>query len=81
MERLIKFQLNRKGVSQLMKSEEMQAILKEKADKIANRCGSGYESEQMIGKKRANARVIAKTYKAKKDNLKNNTILKAMYHD
>ncbi len=74
----IEFKLNRKGVSELMKSEPMQAILKEKASGIVARCGIGYKSDLHVGRNRANAMVSADTYQAKADNLKNNTILKAV---
>ncbi len=72
------FKLNRAGVRQLMQSTEMQAVLKEKASQIQARCGDGYESDVMVGKNRANAMVRAATSKAKRDNMDNNTILKAV---
>lgn len=74
----MKFKLNRKGIADLMKSDEMQAILNEKATAIRNRCGDGYEQDVYVGKNRANAMVSAESVKAKKDNLKNNTLLKAV---
>ena len=74
----MKFKLNRSGVAQLMKSAEMQAVLKEKASAIKNRCGDGYEQDIFVGKNRANAMVSAESLKARKDNSKNNTILKAV---
>jgi len=74
----LKFKLNRKGVAELMKSKEMQEVLREYATNIKNRCGEGYEQDMYIGKNRANAMVSAATYQAKSDNLKNNTILKAV---
>jgi len=73
-----KFVLNRAGVRQLMQSEEMQNILKEYATGIRNRCGEGYEQDIYIGKNRANAMVWADSIKAKRENLKHNTILKAV---
>jgi len=72
------FKLNRSGVSSLMKSPEMQNILVGKATKVRNRCGDGYEQDIHVGKNRANAMVYAATFKAKRDNAKNNTILKAV---
>jgi hypothetical protein len=72
------FKLNRAGVRELMKSEAMQAILREKASDISNRCGDGYEHDLQVGKNRANAMVWASTAKARKDNSQNNTILKAV---
>jgi len=73
------FKLNRKGVAELMKSQAMQDILKEHATTIKNRAGDGYEQDIYVGKNRANAMVKADTFKAKKDNSKNNTLLKAVH--
>ena len=72
------FKLNYKGVGELMKSEAMQTVLNEYATNIKNRCGDGYEQDIYVGKTRANAMVSATTYQAKKDNLDNNTLLKAV---
>ena len=72
------FKLNYKGVGELMKSEAMQTVLDEYATNIKNRCGDGYEQDIYVGKTRANAMVSATTYQAKKDNLENNTLLKAV---
>ena len=73
------FKLNRKGVAELMKSQEMQGILKEHATTIKDRAGDGYEQDIYVGKNRANAMVKAETFKARKDNSKNNTLLKAVH--
>ena len=72
------FKLNYAGVGQLLKSAEMQNVLEEKATAIKNRCGDGYEQDIYVGKNRANAMVFAETFEAKRDNMKNNTILKAV---
>ncbi|CQR25874.1 phage protein [Streptococcus varani] len=73
-----KFELNESAVAELMKSSEMQEVLTGEASKIKDRCGDGYEQDIYVGKNRANAMVSAKTHKAKKDNLENNTLLKAV---
>lgn len=73
------FKLSRKGVAELMKSQEMQGVLKEHATTIKNRAGDGYEQDIHVGRNRANAMVKAETFKAKKDNSKNNTLLKAVH--
>lgn len=73
-----KFKLDYKGVGDLMKSEAMQAVLKEHATRIRDACGDGYEQDIYVGKNRANAMVSATTYQARRDNMKNNTILKAV---
>ncbi|WP_086350185.1 hypothetical protein [Candidatus Enterococcus clewellii] len=72
------FELNRGGVAELMKSEAMQKVLSDKATGIRNRCGDGYEQDVYVGQNRANAMISAETYRAKRDNMKNNTILKAV---
>ncbi|HEL1545481.1 hypothetical protein HPA24_04455 [Streptococcus suis] len=74
----MRFKLNRAGVRELMKSPEMQAVLTDKANGIRNRAGAGYESDIFVGKTRANAMVYADSIKAKRDNKKHNTLLKAV---
>lgn len=74
----MKFKLNRSGVAALMKSNQMQGVLEEKATGVRNRAGEGYKQDIYVGKTRANAMVYADTYQAKKDNMKNNTLLKAV---
>lgn len=75
---LKKFVLNSKGLNELMKSAEMQSILTQKAKAVAAKCGPGYETDIYVGKMRANASIGPKTKKAKRDNYKNNTLLKAI---
>lgn len=74
----MKFKLNYSGVGQLLKSAEMQNVLEEKATGISNRAGEGYKQDTYVGKTRANAMVYADSYAAKRDNMKNNTLLKAV---
>lgn len=78
MSKDFKFELNSSGVRDLLQSEQMQSILIEKASEIRDRCGDGYSQDIHVGKNRANAMVYADSFKAKIDNSKNNTILKAM---
>lgn len=73
-----KFELNRDGVRDLLKGQAMQEHLGNKARSAAASCGAGYEASTYVGKNRANASISAETHKAKKDNLKNNTILKSL---
>ena len=75
---MTKFQLNRSGVRELLRSDELMAECSKHAKRIQNRCGYGYEMTTHVGKNRVNASVHAKTIKARKDNSKNNTLLKAM---
>lgn len=74
----MKIVLNREGVRSLLKSGEMQAICNEHANAALSRLGPGYEVTSRVGKNRCNSEVAAVTRKAKKDNLENNSILKAL---
>lgn len=74
----MRFKLNRAGVRELMQSAQMAAICEEKANAIAGRCGPGYEVTTYTGKTRANASVHAATPQARRENMENNTLLKAV---
>ena len=74
----VRFKLNRDGVRQLMKSEEAQAMLVQIGNNVRNRCGDGYDMNVHVGKNRANVMVWAATYQSRRDNYRNNTILKAL---
>lgn len=73
-----KFELNDKGVKNLLKSKEMKNVLKEENQKVLNTLGEGYSSEVNSGEKRAYTYIRAESAKARRDNLKNNTLLKAI---
>ena len=74
----VKIVLNRSGVRALLRSDEAESICRSFAQKAANSLGEGYEVSSYKGNNRVNASVRAETYQAKSDNLKNNTILKAV---
>ena len=70
--------LNSGGIRELLKSAETMAICEEHAQRARNSLGEGYEVNTMVGKIRANAEICAVTFKARKENSQNNTILKAL---
>ncbi len=74
----LKVTLNEAGVRELLRSSEMLSICKEYADNALEILGDGYEVTTYTGKNRVNASIKATTRKAKKENLENNTILKAV---
>ncbi len=74
----MEFELNRSGVAELMKSSNMQKVIKQHATKIKNKAGTGYEQDLHVGKNRVNATVWPHSPQAKKDNLNNNTLLKSV---
>lgn len=74
----LKVVLNRDGVRELLRSDEMMAICEEYASAAVGRLGEGYIMTSQTGKNRVNASVYAETPNARKENAKNNTILKAV---
>ena len=74
----VTFKLNLPGLNELMKSGEMQEILNEKARSIQASAGDGYEIESAHPISFvAIASVRASSKKARKNNSKNKTLLKA----
>ena len=73
----VKFELNRAGVRELLRSPEAMSVCRSYADAIRNRAGEGYEVDEYTGTNRVNTSVYAATYEARKDNYENNTLLKA----
>ena len=74
----VKFELNRSGVRELLRSQKMADVCEEYARGIQQRAGAGYEVSVYQGAKRVNASVYAATEEARQDNLENNTLLKAV---
>lgn len=74
----VKFQLNRSGVRELLKSSEMMSVCQKYANNALSRLGPGYEVSTYSGTNRVNAEVAAVTYAARKENAENNSILKAV---
>lgn len=75
----VKFVLYQSGVRELLKSQEMMDICQEYANNALARLGDGYEVTTHTGKNRVNAEVAAQSFAAKRENLKSNTILKAVF--
>ena len=69
--------LNKKGVSELLKSPEAQSLVNDIAGLALGGLSDGYEMEVRVTD-RAVAVVYAATTKARIQNSKNNTILKAV---
>lgn len=78
MSSAMKFRLNRAGVRAMLRSPEMLAVCEQYAQAVQARCGEGYEVTTHTGSSRVNASVYAKTVEARRDNLENNTIIKAV---
>jgi hypothetical protein len=78
MSKQMKFKLNQAGVRELMRSAEMMNVCRSYAGRALQRLGDGYEADSYVGQNRCNAMVYAKSYKARRENSKNNTVLKAV---
>lgn len=73
-----KFELDKAGVAQLLKSPEMQSLLGGMGVQRASMAGDGYASDVHVFQKRAVAHIYADTPEAKRDNYDNNTLLKVL---
>ena len=74
----IRIELNRAGVREMMRSAEMQSVLEEAASPVMARLGAGYGQDSRVGKNRCNVSIHADSAEAKRDNMENNTLLKAV---
>lgn len=73
----VRIELNSAGIQELLKSSEMQSLLKEHADQIAAGL-DGYETSVYVGRTRANASVVAVSNEARKACLEDNELLNAL---
>ncbi len=75
-----KFELNRAGVRELLKSGDMDACIKGFAEGVYNRVNhiSGYTLEKRNYPERIGYAICATEHPAISDNLKNNSLLKAV---
>lgn len=74
----MKFELNLKGLNELMKSAEMQDALLEAGKAVASAAGSDYEAEVHTANWIAISNVYPNSRKAAHENFKDNTLLKAL---
>lgn len=73
----VKFELDLKGLNEVMKSSEMQSALMEAGQAVASAAGSDYEAEVHTASFVAISNVYPASKDAAKDNYENNTLLKA----
>ena len=75
----VKIKLNPEGIRELLNSPEITAAVREAAEGVSGRAGSGYEVDVRAGKKRAVAEVRPVTKEAKNDTFESNALLKALF--
>lgn len=78
MAKSFEFELNLPGLNELMKSAEMQKVLDQKGAQVAGAAGNGYNKRTHVADYVAITNVYAETEAAKRENLKDNTLLKAL---
>lgn len=74
----VEIKLNTAGVRELLKSAEIQDECRKIAQQVQARVGDGYVVEDRNYPERSGAAVRIDSPKAYNDNLKNNTLLKAV---
>lgn len=72
-----RFELDTGGVRSLLQSGEMAGILAEYGSAMMGRLDDGYEMVSGQTSQRAKVNIRTATYKARRENSKNNTLLKA----
>ena len=77
--KVTKIELNKDGIKELLTSDEVVNMLKGYADSARSKLGDGYEvSPYTKSKTRANVSIKTATTEAYRDNLENNSLLKAV---
>ena len=74
----VRFELNLKGLNELMKSSAMQSALNEAGTRVANSAGSDYAIEGKSGNWIGFCNVYPNSKRAAHENFKDNTLLKAL---
>lgn len=78
MAKRVEFELDIKGLRELMKGPEMQAALDEAGAAVASAAGGDYGYRTHVASYVAITNVFPESKEAAKDNLENNTLLKAL---
>ena len=73
-----KFELNQAGVVELLKSNKMEAVLNDYGRRVSSSAGKGYSYRSVASGDRKKVFVSANSKEATRDNLKHNTLLKAL---
>ena len=74
----LKFELDPKGVRQLLQSDEAREICEDAAKQALQTLGDGYGSDTRTGKNRVIVEIRPQTPKAYYENKRCNTVLKAV---
>ena len=75
----VEIKINYKGVGALLKGKETEKMMSDFGSRIASQSGNEYSYRTVNSGQRIIANIFPATKKAAKDNLKNNTLLKALH--
>lgn len=78
MSKKIKVELYSGGIRNLLKSDELKQACQTQADAVMARAGGGYEAEAHLSDQRVIVNVWPESAKARRENSKNNTLLKSL---
>ena len=73
----VEIELNSEGIEALLSGAEVRSLVQSEAEKIASGAGSGYATDVRKVGDRIRGEAYTATKEAMKDNLENNTLLKA----
>ena len=74
----VRFELNREGVRELLKSSEMENILDDYASAVVNNAGEGFKKEFYSGTNRNSYTIVPGNADAHFKNIRENTLIKAL---
>lgn len=74
----VKIVLNSAGVKEVLKNENIAKVCRELANKAVSKCGEGYEVQERNYPERTGTAILAVTNEAKRDNMENHTLLRAL---
>lgn len=74
----VKIELNRAGIDELLKSQEMEDAVHAETRKVAERLGGAYDTDVKMMPTRVISSVFTTDKAAIRDNMQNNTLLKAV---
>lgn len=74
----VRVKIDKAGVGELLRSEEVVAMLRGVAESRAAKLPAGYGVNVYIGRNRANAEIRAETNEAWRDNVENNTLVRVI---
>jgi hypothetical protein len=74
----VRIKVNRNGIRDLLRSDEVLADLEERGQRIAAAAGDGHRVESEVGQNRARVAVITDTIEARISEAKNRTLTRAI---